>query len=87
MAVETVKSPHPCWCRGEGWGPGVVTTAQGVDVHLMGGAVVANRSVGVSGQPGDLGAGSCASGDNQNQSGFQFPKEDEDLSGSMHWRP
>jgi len=53
----------------------------------MGGAVVANRSVGVSGQPGDLGAGSCASGDNQNQSGFQFPKEDEDLSGSMHWRP
>ena len=48
---------------------------------------MANRSVGVSGQPGDLGAGSCASGDNQNQSGFQFPKEDEDLSGSMHWRP
>jgi len=55
--------------------------------------VVNEFSVGVSGQPGDLGAGSCASGDKEwgwgtgEQSGSQFPKEDERLPGGMHWRP
>jgi len=44
-----------------------------------------NASV-FSSQP-DLGAGSCASGDNQNQSGSQFPMEDDRLPGGMHWRP